>query len=395
LSRLTTGPAGPGRYALRPAAADDAPAIVDLLNDVYGHWGDLAYWRWKYLDPPAPFRSPSAVAELDGQIVGHFGILPVEALWNGRPIRAGQTIDAAVLPAFRRQGIHSALGRLVLGAAAQADYSLIYAFPGLYSLNVDLRIGYRPVAFVPEMVQLLAPRQVLIRALARLPGDLVALWRWRRNPHWSPETVRRLARLRRSLLLVPGFLGDPVLPQRPAATSFDVRSSGRFDSAFDNFWRRNRPPTGLSLVKDSRYLGWRYGDHPDQRYQRLALFSSGRLLGFAILAHRPPYSQLCELLVERDRDDVLDALVAAAGQQARQEGSLVLITWARPAQHRLRRLGFISYRRLHQLAHRWPALAGRFYQVIAYADHLRPAQRQALLLAAERWSPALGDSDLA
>lgn len=394
----SASPADTGRYVIRPAEVDDATAIVDLLNEVYGYWGGLAYWRWKYLDPPASFRSPSAVAELDGQIIGHFGILPVEAVWNGRPIRIGQTVDAAVRPAFRRQGIHSALGRLVLDAAGQADFSLIYAFPGLYSINVDRRIGYRPVAFVPELIQVLAPRQALARALTRLPGDIAALWRWRRAQNWLPETVRRLARFRRCLLLALGFLSDPVWPRSPASMGIDVRPLERFEPIFDDFWERQQATAVFSLVKDSHYLGWRYGDHPERRYQTLAVVSAGHLSGFAVLEHRPPYSHLCELLANPGRDDVIDTLVTAAGRQARQQGSLALVTWARPGQavaDRLRRLGFISYRRFHQLARRWRALAGHFYQMIVHVDHLQPVQRQAMLQATERWPLTMGDSDLA
>jgi len=98
------------------------------------------------------------------------------------------------------------------------------------------------------------------------------------------------------------------------------------------------------------------------------------------------------------RDDVIDALIVSAGQQAKDEGCLVMITWAQathPNHGRLRRLGFISMRRLHHLAHHWHALARRFYQVIIYAQHLQPDRREKLMVATGQWSLALGDSDLA
>ena len=57
-------------WTVRAARPGHADQIVDLLNSVFGDWGDRAYWTWKYQDAPAPFALPSAVAELDGQIVG-------------------------------------------------------------------------------------------------------------------------------------------------------------------------------------------------------------------------------------------------------------------------------------------------------------------------------------
>jgi GNAT superfamily N-acetyltransferase len=389
-------------WRVRPAQPDDADAIVGLLNDVYGGWGNRDYWQWKYQQPPALFRSPSAVADLNGRIVGHFGIVPLMAAWKGRTVRAAQTVDAVVLPAYRHRGIHTSLGHYVLGHAAQAGITFIYAFPGLFSLAVDRRMGYRPVAFVPEMVRLLRPRQTLVLALHLLPGDLRALYAVCQETAWSPGTVRRLARLRRSLLLLASWASDPVVtrPRRSRSSGvadFELRSIGEFDPRFDVLWAQVRDDTTLGVCKDAGYLTWRYRLNPGERYQVIAAERGKELIGFLVMRHAGLCSDIAELLALPGRSDVVSSLLATAIMQAQRAGSIVVTAWA-PVEHpyhaSLRQARFVSQRRLHRLAERCPAMARRLYQVTIYARHL-PLDQQAQLVAHTRtWALTMGDSDL-
>ena len=108
-------------------------------------------------------------------------------------------------------------------------------------------------------------------------------------------------------------------------------------------------------------------------------------------------TELCELVVLADHGPALPALLAEAARLARAGGSLALSAWMpaeQPAHDLLRRAGFISPRRLHRLAGRWPALASRLYQATLCAAHLAPADWERLREAGRHWSLAMGDSDL-
>ncbi len=387
-------------WHVRPAKPADAEAIVALLNEVYGDWGTLADWHWKYQQPPTQFRLPSAVADMDGQIIGHFGIVPLQAVLNGKRMRGAQTVDAAVLTAYRRRGIHSALGRYVLDQAAQAGVTWIYAFPGLFSLAVDQRMGYRPVAFVPEMVRVLQARRALSRVIRLLPRDLYTLGRGRGETSWSPAGIRRLVRLRRTLLFVASWISDPVLARSAGRRTTEVVEQDLaegFDARFDALWQGVRDHTCLSVCKDARYLTWRYHLNPGGGY-RLFLARDGRkLVGLLIMRHTGLGSDIAELLALPDRVDAVSDLLATAIVRARRAGSVILTAWS-PARHpyhaSLRRAGFVSQRRLHWLAERWPALARWFYRVIDYARHLPLDQQDQLAACIKMGSLTMGDSDL-
>ncbi len=64
---------------VRPAFQSDARAVVDLLSDN----GRSLYWKletqWDYFYRDYPEGRPlSLIAEIDGKIIGHYGLLPVK-----------------------------------------------------------------------------------------------------------------------------------------------------------------------------------------------------------------------------------------------------------------------------------------------------------------------------
>lgn len=336
------------------------------------------------------------VAEAEGCLVGHYGMVPVQAVVQGQRVRGAQTVDAAVLPNYRKRGIHSSLARLTLARAVEAGITFIYAFPGLLSLEVDRRFGQEPVMFVPEMMHVLDWRRAIRGGLCHLPGDLALLLRWQRDSAAASE-VGRLARLRRSMLVVAGWLSGPVWNHLNTSSDCAVRPAAHVDKRYDRLCERLMDDESLGLFKDASYLNWRYLEHPQQSYRVLEAVDSSDLLGYAVVRAGCSVSDLCELEALPGRPEALTALVTEAIWAAHGAGSVALAAWmpeSRPAHRLLRRAGFVSLGRLHRLARRCPRLASGFHQVSLYADGLAPADWFSLRQAVADWSLAMGDSDL-
>jgi len=382
---------------MRPTRPDDAPSIAALLNAVFGNWGDTATWSWKYEDLPAPFRLISAVAEADGRLVGHYGIVPVTIVHQGKLVRGAQAVDAAVLPEYRRQGILSALAKLVLDSAAGAQVSFIYAFPGLYSLNLNRRIGFQPVMIVPEMVRLLGSKKFFFETLRSLPDNLRAIWRWRYQKEWSPNVTARLTHFRSSLLWMVSWLSAPVWHRGVPASGITVRKLAGFDESFDQFCQLCQADKALGLVKGCAYLSWRYCQHPDRVYLIWGAFEAANLVGYLVMHVAEFKSSICELEYLPGNDKALFALVEAAAQAAQEAGSNVLGIWVsnhNPLHSALQKAGFISQHRLHQLAAKCKSLSARLYQIILYAGHLPVQSQKQFFEVIDNWSLSMGDSDL-
>jgi GNAT superfamily N-acetyltransferase len=400
---MTMSQAFPGTNALsrdiliRPSNSGDSEEIVSLLNRVYGAWGDMETWRWKYQHCPAGFRPPSMVAEADGRMVGHYGLLPLEAAWRGEPVRAAQPADAAVLPEYRRRGIMTSIAHRALDSAASADVSLIYAFPGLYSLSVNQRIGFQVVGFVPKLVCLLRPGQAARKGLERLPGDLRAYYRLRRQAVWDAETAQRLTRLRRSLIFLLSWAASPKLRPPTDGVGGALRRVHHFDEGFNRFYSLTAPHPNLGLLKNSPYLNWRYFGRPYVAYQVWAAHSGKTITGYMVLRRRGASVDICELEALPGQEKILQLLLEAAFDLARGWDSLALNAWMRPSHPAfkvMQQAGFVDRRRLHRLAQRFAPLAAEFYRVIVYAQHLPEIRKERLLSDAGDWSLSMGDSDL-
>lgn len=399
MNHMPPGDFNQAGITFRSVQPEDGPGVVCFLNQVFGHWGSLEDWQWKYLSPPAPFRFESLLAEYQGQIVGHYGLLPLEAIWNGQIVPAAQAIDAGVLPEHRRGGVFTTLAKKVLSGAAHRGAIWIYAFPGLLSLNANRRMGFRPVTFVSEMMRVVNLPRALRLAGAALPGDLATLWRLRHPGYWTPEAVRRVVRLRRIVLLFASLVTAPhrMQQRRPPASHMIVSNARQFDDRLDGLWSRVIDSAGVGLCKDSRYLNWRYCNHPSRSYHILLAEDGDQLAGCLVLHHTGLRTEITELLVLPDRPDVEAHLLQAATAQAQNSGSVLLSIWAyagQPSYPGLRQAGFVSPARLIKLAESWPALARQLYQVIIYPEHLSFEQQSILTRQMQSRSLSMGDSDL-
>lgn len=385
------------RWTIRPAGADDAAAITSLLNAVFGNWGSEATWSWKYQESPAPYCLMTAVAEANGRLVGHYGIVPLSMVQNGKVIHGAQAVDAAVLPEFRRRGILFALAKLVLESAVEAGASFIYAFPGLYSLSLNRRIGFQPVMVVPEMVRLLSPGRFLCERVLSLPKDLRALWSWQHQHESSPDGIARLANFRSSCLWMLSWLSAPVWQRAVTVRGFTVRRLAGFDAAFDQFSSAAQAGKNLGLVKGRAYLSWRYQQHPDRAYLIWGAFVGENLVGYLVLHIAEFKSSICELETLPGNENAVFVLVEAAGKAAREAGSNVLGIWVpdhNPLHSTLQKCGFISQRRLHHWLAKRKRLSAWLYQIIVYAGHLAVPLTEHFLKDIDHWSLAMGDSDL-
>jgi hypothetical protein len=59
-------------YKVREYRPGDEDQIVPLLQLVFNGWGDLDFWRWKYLDNPLKMNIIT-IAESNGKIIGADG----------------------------------------------------------------------------------------------------------------------------------------------------------------------------------------------------------------------------------------------------------------------------------------------------------------------------------
>jgi hypothetical protein len=255
----------------------DEAGIVRLFGEVFGREMSTEEWRWKYRDSyPRKVYSSVAVDDRMG-IVGHYGAVCMHMVNDGVDMHGLAICDVALHPKFRGRGLLKALADPVPREAVKDGIRLGYGFPNRRSLlKPAISLGiYEKVEDVTE-------------------GKKTARF------HNTPG--RYLYRL------VPLDYSDE-----------------RIDVLWESCSRR----IGLAVVRDRRYLTWRYRNHPFLRYELWGMTLRGgeRLAGCAVLRRETERMLLVDFLCPRE---ALNPLLAKIDNYASSVGASSLMLWVPP-----------------------------------------------------------------
>jgi len=324
---------------IRPYRPGDEEQLLRGHNRIFPA-RSLAHWQWKFRDNPTGQVHTMVADHEEHGLVGAYVTLPVHAKVEAATRIIGQCVDLWVLPEHRRHGPRPGLFvNLALahyeewGGAGETKNSFHHGWP-----IATWRIGQKYLRY--EMVR---DWDFLFREME--PG---------------------------------GF--------RPRATSaeLEVVTVARFGPDVDALWAEVAQETQLAVVRDQRYLNWRYADAHDAEYELCECRerASGRLRGVAVVRKTdfviPGTCFVVDWVVPRDDQDATVALVAHAEQRATALGSSALATLF---QHRdprflaFQRLGFLVYGTIY------------FQVVIPFDKHDTHFYK-------DEWYHTLGDSDL-
>lgn len=299
----------------------------------------MAHWRWKFQDNPAGQIHVAVAEHPAAGIVGCYVTLPVRTWLQGEEKTCGQVVDLYVLPEYRRIGPRPGLFVNV----AHEHYRL---FGGPGEGKNEFHYGWP----VPN---------------------------WRIGQKYlNYENIRDWDFLFRELV--------PDAAPRSAPAGLAVTAVPRFGADVDALWARMQPGIGCALIRDARYLNWRYADAHDASYRLYECreIQGGALRGICVYTQCdflfPRTAFLADWLLPDADDDATAAMVAAAERQARADGAPVLATLfpqQDPRFLKFQRLGFLVY-------------GTRYFLVVA------PFDTRGTLFYREQWYHTAGDSDL-
>ncbi len=236
----------PPRWRLRHARAQDAPSLLRLFRQVFGHEMSPALWRWKYGDGRG-----GVIAQQDGEIVAHYGGMTRRIVLFGRPDRAFQICD--VMVSSRERAVLTRTGPFFLTAAAFAERAACTHIP----------FGY---GFPNARVMRLAEKTGLYAEV----GAMAEI-------RWTPLSGR--PRLTTRVRHMPAPLG------------------ARDREIIDALWAKMKDDLrdAVAGVRDAQYVQHRYLDHPHHRYELLLVTSrfTGAARGLLVLRR---HDRVCELL---------------------------------------------------------------------------------------------------
>src|SRR5689334_1290744 len=86
-------PAAP-TWAVRPYQPDDERELVALYERVFKRPREIATWRWKLRGRKPPFETVWVAVTPGGQVVGHYGGIPVRLKLGERVVPAVHAVEA-------------------------------------------------------------------------------------------------------------------------------------------------------------------------------------------------------------------------------------------------------------------------------------------------------------
>jgi GNAT superfamily N-acetyltransferase len=287
---------------------DDAPLLA-LGNRAFDLERTPEFFAWKYrANPAGPARI--GVAELDGRPVCMAAALPMRMRLGGRDVRGSISVDIATAPELRGRGLYRRVASTLWTQLAEDGFALTYGFTNRLSTDVTLGVlGRREVGPLPLRVRPLRPVRLAAAALG-LGSDAVDP-----GPDVRPAAAGPAA---------GGPLGEGV-----------ERVAG-FDARWDELWRRIEPNVDVAVVRDSRFLSWRYVERPDADYEILADLPEGPdgpLGGYLIWRPLDRFGVrsafVADLAADPGHPGAAARLLRGAARRARHRGAslLALLSW--------------------------------------------------------------------
>jgi hypothetical protein len=295
---------------LRPYAPGDEAHILTLHRRVFTHTPTEANWRRKFLNNPA---GPAIILVLEqaGRVVGHYAFVPARMSYGGQVCAAVRGVDLMLAPEVRR-GLGGPRLALRLNDEGYARTSARADF--LYSL--------------PR----LAPRRLFLKHGGRTRVGPVTPVHKRLNPaHWLRGRAGWAALAPAARWLGRAWLraAAPALTERADADARPLVKLAVFDERFDQLWDEIAPRYPLTLLRDARYLNWRFAG-PD--VTRLAVVDADGADGWVVLGYWLQAGWRGARLLDLAARDEATAgrLLRAALAELRRRGVDVVHGWMMP-----------------------------------------------------------------
>ncbi len=232
--------------------------VREVLGEVDSHKArvfDADFWHWQYRDAPGGSARVYGILA-GGELKGYYHVPVYEGRIEGRRCDLAMVQEVAVSPELRGQGMFRKLADFVTADLLRSGVEAAYTFPNRRSIRTFLKYnGYRKIATLPAYI---------------LPVDTGAIIASKAGP---PRLSRLLGRAADRCFRAVGIPPDP-----DAALVRHRTVTPPMLAAFAAFQTRHR----VALLRDARYLSWRFERRPGARHFYFTLERGARARAAAI-----------------------------------------------------------------------------------------------------------------
>ncbi len=250
----------PHRWITREYQDNDEQEILKLRQLVFLNGKSLEWWRWLYQKSPAG-KALIVLAEADC-IVGQYSVIPLKTKIGNEICLGSVSPDTMVHPDYRGQGIFTELAKKVYKLGEENHISFVLGFPNQNS---------HPGAI----------------------GNLGWLDLYNGLPLWGkPLNCKNilLHYCKHKMLFVELFgkacqaFSDLYFRDRIYDPMIRIETTNYFDDEFDCLWQKASTIKPIMVIRDRKYLNWRYVEKPGANYTIYSAWEKDELVGYIILS---------------------------------------------------------------------------------------------------------------
>ncbi len=212
----------------------DEYQILRLFKQVFNRDMGIDYWNWRFRSNVQGEMQVDLAFD-SGKLIGHSALSPVKMIFNNKVTLAGLSNNTMTHPGYRGMGIYSSLANKTYDRAKNANIEFVWAFPNQNSYSIRIhRLGFLPVKDIPALTL-------------------------------SEQNLKHF---------------NFIQPKRK------VEAIDYFDPAIDDLWKRLRDEFascfGYFVVRNSKYLNWRYVQNPRYQYKIFCIREGDGYLGYIV-----------------------------------------------------------------------------------------------------------------
>lgn len=323
-------------YYTRFYEPGDEKSIIKLLEKSFGTWPNidvdpLSHWYWKY--PENPYWKNDIVVALRGEeIIGCKHSVYFKLKLGDNIIECSLGSDLAVHPDWRRRGISKKI----------RDMST-YARTEIYSQDFSFYVSSNPL-MIPDFKKRSNSLNHDVLVFVKIEDIDLQLKK-------MPMQYSSLSKIGYKALVILHKFGN-LFRKKLSKPEVKITFTDSLDERMNSFWSKVSKEYEFIVVRDIKYLNWRYLDPRAGKFTLLLAEEKSSISGFIAIhvntKSEYPIGYIVDLLTLPNRSDIGYELINEALKYFKKNNVNIITSLAvkgHPNEKILGRAGFINSRR--------------------------------------------------
>jgi len=316
----------------------------------------LKLLEWEHFNNSNASPMTTLVLNADGDLAGVYATLAVKVKVGDVVVDACQSLDTLTDESHRGKGLFLASAKHRYKENVRGGVNFVYGFPNGSSMHGFVKhLDWHLLDSIPFLIKPVRLNYFFKKILKINLPNILNL------------KLSRVKKIKRS--------------------PYNIQSIERFDSRFDKLWLDFTKNIKVAVVRDCKYLNWRFIDKPDGDYFCYGLFKEEQLLGYVVFCTRKKHGgnvgYVMELIGDLADENVLTKLLEFASSEMIKADVDFILAWNFKFSPSSKAFKKCSYFSLHN----------RLRPIELHFGYAGLSENNALLSSRENWYLSYADSD--